>query len=197
MLDWLKFNKNYPDFWKFYLDSIDKKSNRIVILTTQTSGYNTNSDVILNIGAIAINANKIDVGDSFEVNILQKPVPNSIDNINDSAFNTNSIGIEQHIAIENFIKFISNATIVGHRIDFDIEMINVALKKMNCGDLKNQALDLEVMYRKLKKISDNKNIEIKEIMTTYNIEKSDRNNVIFDAYDLSIVFLKLKNKLRF
>ena len=55
------------------------------------------------------------------------------------------------IALESFINFIENATLVGHRINFDIDMINVALEKMGCGNLKNEALDLEIMHKKFSK----------------------------------------------
>jgi DNA polymerase-3 subunit epsilon len=38
-------------------------------------------------------------------------------------------------------------TLVGHHIDFDVEMINAALERLD-GRLKNEALDVD-MHRKL------------------------------------------------
>lgn len=196
MLNWLKFNKNYPDFWKRYLENIDKKSNRFVVLTTETSGYDANKDTILSLGAITVQNDKIVVGDTFEMVIKQsESTENNAENEADFLKNENEVS--EPFAIEAFVDFVSNATLIGHRIDFDIEIINVALKKMSCGELKNEALDLEVMFRKWKNISDDKNIEIKSILKTFEVEKVDRNCTILDAYDLAIVFLKLKLKLGF
>jgi DNA polymerase-3 subunit epsilon len=43
---------------------------------------------------------------------------------------------------------------VGHHVDFDVEMINIALEKLECGWLKNEALDIDMMHRKLNDITD-------------------------------------------
>ena len=196
MLNWLKFNKNYPAFWKKYLENIDKKSNRFVVLTTDTSGYDVNKNTILSLGAIAVKNDKIVVGDTFEVVVRRTALTEKyVDNDRDFLKNENEVS--EAFAIEAFVNFVSNATLIGHRIDFDIEIINVALKKIGCSELKNEALDLEVMFRKLKHISDDKQIEIKSILETFEVEKVDRNSTILDAYDLAIVFLKLKLKLGF
>ena len=39
---------------------------------------------------------------------------------------------------------------VGHHVSFDIEMINQALNRMNLGTLKNEYMDTDIMYQKLK-----------------------------------------------
>ena len=44
---------------------------------------------------------------------------------------------------EKLIEYIGNSTLVGHRINFDVEMINEVLEKMACGRLKNEALEQE------------------------------------------------------
>jgi DNA polymerase-3 subunit epsilon len=38
-------------------------------------------------------------------------------------------------AIKSLIEFIGNSILVGHHVDFDVEMIN-ALEKLECGRLK-------------------------------------------------------------
>ena len=74
MLDWLKnINKEYPEFWKEYLSKFEtkKKSNRFVILSTETSGPNLDKDVILSVSAISIVNEAIIINDSFDVVLLQ------------------------------------------------------------------------------------------------------------------------------
>ena len=43
MIGWIKnINKEYPEFWKKYLSKFSGKSNRYVILSTETTGLNPN-----------------------------------------------------------------------------------------------------------------------------------------------------------
>jgi len=72
MIDWLKnSNKNSPEFWKTYLSKFDTKSNRYVVLCTETSGLNPKKDVILSFGAVSVIEDSIHIGDIFEVTIPQ------------------------------------------------------------------------------------------------------------------------------
>jgi DNA polymerase-3 subunit epsilon len=97
-------------------------------------------------------------------------------------------------AMEKFIDYIGNSTLVGHRINFDIEMINEALEKLACGRLKNEALDIEVMYKKLHDIND-KNFSLDEMSHIFKIAKTERISTTDDAYTIALLFLKLKSRL--
>ena len=85
---------------------------------------------------------------------------------------------------------------VGHRIHFDIEMINEVLEKMNCGKLKNEALDIEIMHQKLYDIT-NKSFSLEELKNAYKIPQSERNFALDEAFSIALLFLKLKSKLGF
>lgn len=194
MIDWIKkITREYPDFWKNYLKKFNQKSNKFVVFTLETTGLNKTKDVILSIGAIVIENNQISVGKTFEVAIpqfnffkenglLERPTSNELPKM-----------IEAN-AIEAFITFIENSILVGHRIHFDIEIINVALEKMGCGTIKNEALDIEIMHKKLTEIED-KNFAIDQLAAIYNIPNIDGASVSKDAFTLSILFIKLKQKL--
>jgi DNA polymerase-3 subunit epsilon len=72
MLDWIKnINKELPEFWKTYLSKFDKKSNRYVVISTETTGLNPHKDVILSIGAFAVVDDSLFISDSFEAILLQ------------------------------------------------------------------------------------------------------------------------------
>jgi DNA polymerase-3 subunit epsilon len=195
MLDWLKYiNKEYPEFWENYISKFENKSSRYVIIATETSGLSPIKDVILSIGAFAVVTNSILIGDNFEANLIQYKYfhDNGLTNefISDSK-------VKKHTepeAIESFIEFISNATLVGHHIDFDVEIINAALEKLNCGRIKNEALDIDVMHRKLHDINE-KQFSLNELCKVYNVPLSERNSAATDAYKTAILFLKLKSKL--
>jgi DNA polymerase-3 subunit epsilon len=56
---------------KTYLSKFDKKSNRYVVISTETTGLNPHKDVILSIGAFAVVDDSLFISDSFEAILLQ------------------------------------------------------------------------------------------------------------------------------
>lgn len=195
MLDWLKnINKEYPEFWKTYLSKFDKKSTRFVVLSTETSGLNPDKDVILSIGSFSVIDNSIVIGDSFEAVLLQYKFFHDNGLSNEFLVESKMKKLGESEAIKLLIEFIGNSVLVGHHVDFDVEMINAALERLECGRLKNEALDVDIMHRKLHDIND-KQFSLDELCTAYNIPKSDRNSSAEDAYKTALLFLKLKSRL--
>ena len=195
MLDWIKnINKEHPEFWKTYLSKFDKKSNRYVVLSTETTGLNPKKDVILSFGAVGVVNDNILICDVFEVVIPQYKFLHDNGLSDDFLLESSQPKLSEIQAIEMFINFIGNATLVGHRIHFDIEMINEALEKSSCGRLKNEALDIEIMYKKLHDIND-KNFSLDELSHLFKIAKTERISTTDDAYTIALLFLKLKSRL--
>lgn len=195
MLDWLKnINKEYPDFWKTYVSKFEKKSSRFVVLSTETSGLNPDKDVILSIGSFAVIDNSIVIGDNFEAVLLQYKFLHDNGLSNEFLVESKMKKLGEPEAIKLFIEFIGNSVLVGHHVDFDVEMINAALERLDCGRLKNEALDIDVMHRKLHDIND-KQFSLDELCVAYNIPVSDRNSAAEDAYKTALLFLKLKSRL--
>jgi DNA polymerase-3 subunit epsilon len=196
MLDWIKnINKDYPDFWRVYLSRFDKKSDRFVIISTETTGLDYKKDVILAISCCAIKNDRVIIGDSFEVVLLQYVYNHDNGLSNEFIIESKQDKYLEPKAIEAFVEYLGNAVLVGHRINFDIEIINEALEKMKCGRLRNEALDIEVMYRKWKELPDDRNFSIEELSDALKLPKSDRTSSADDAYSLALMFLKLKSRL--
>lgn len=195
MLDWLKnINKEYPDFWKDYLTKFETKPNRFVVLSTETSGLNPNKDVILSLGAFSIVDDSIVIKDNFESVLLQYKFLHDNGLSNEFIIESKMIKMPEPDALEAFINFLGNAILVGHHINFDIEMLNSALERLDCGRIKNEALDVDVMYRKLMDVND-KQFSLDDLCEIYKIPKSDRNSSSEDAYRIALLFLKLKSRL--
>lgn len=195
MLDWIKnINKEHPEFWKEYLSKFDEKPMRFVVLSTETSGMSLQKDVILSIGAFGVINNSIHITDSFETIIAQYKFFHDNGISNEFTVETKMKKMAEPEGIKAFVEFIGNSVLVGHHIDFDVEMINAALERLDCGRLKNEALDIDIMYRKLKDIN-NKQFSLDELCQIYKIPKSDRNSSTEDAYKIALLFLKLKSRL--
>ena len=197
MIDWIKnINKDYPEFWKLYLSKFEFKSNRYVILSTETTGLNPKKDVILSFGAIGIVNDIIRIGDNFEVVILQYKYLHDNGMSNEFLIESRLSKLAEPQAIQALVDYIGNAVLVGHHIHFDIEMINDVLEKMECGKLKNEALDVEIMHQKLLDIT-NKSFSLEDLVKHYKIPESERNSASDDAYSIALLFVKLKSKLGF
>ncbi|QOG00983.1 PolC-type DNA polymerase III [Flavobacterium sp. MDT1-60] len=195
MLDWLKnINKEYPDFWKDYLTKFETKPNRFVVLSTETSGLNPDKDVILSLGAFSVIDDGIVIKDNFESVLLQYKYLQDNGLSNEFIIESKMIKMPEPDALEAFIKFLGNAILVGHHINFDIEMLNSALERLDCGRIKNEALDVDIMYRKLMDVND-KQFSLDDLCEIYKIPKSDRNSSAEDAYRIALLFLKLKSRL--
>ena len=195
MLDWLKnIAKEHPEFWKTYVSKFDKKSNRYVALSVETTGLNPKKDVILSFGAIAVVNDNVIIGDAFEIAIPQYKYLHDNGITNDFTSESSMPKLAEPAAIESLINYIGNATLIGHRIHFDVEMINEALEKLGCGRLKNEALDVEIMYKKLHDIND-KNFSLEELSTLFKMSKTERISSTDDAFTIALLFLKLKSRL--
>lgn len=196
MLDWLKhINKESPEFWKNYLAKFDKKSKRYVVLSTETTGTSIVKDVILTISAFAVIDDSIHIGDSFEAVLLQYRFFHDNQLSNEFIIESKMLKLGELDAIKSFIDYLGNAILVGHHIDFDVEMINAALERLDCGRLKNEALDIDIMYRKLNDIHEDKKISLEELSQIYKLPNSEIESSTEDAYKIALLFLKLKTKL--
>lgn len=197
MIDWIKnINKEYPDFWKSYLAKFESKSNRYVVLSTETTGLNPKKDVILSFGALAVVNDIIRIGDNFEVVILQYKYLHENGLSNEFLIDSKLSKLAEPQAMQALVEYIGNAVLVGHRIHFDIEMINDVLEKMECGKLKNEALDIEIMHQKLMDIT-NKSFSLEDLIKHYKLPLNEKNSASDDAYSIALLFLKLKSRLGF
>ena len=197
MLDWItNKNKSYPEFWKTYLSKFETKpvTKRFVILTTEKSGLNITKDVIFSIGAIAVVNDGIVINDNFDVVLLQYKYLHDNGLSNEFLIESKQIKLAEPQAIQAFVEYIGDAVLVGTKINFDIDMFNFALDKLNCGRLKNEALDIEIMYNKWKETND-KSTEIGDLNSLLEYRENDKLSNSEDAYSLALYFLKLKNRL--
>lgn len=195
MLDWLK-NKKYPEFWKTYLQQQEEKSNRYVTLSLLTTGLNPQKDIILTIGSVALINNQIVIKDSFEVILLQYIYNHDHGFSNEFIIESKMPKSSEADGITEFVEYLKNAVLIGHRIDQDLEMINKVLEKLECGRLRNEALDLEIMFRKWKEFSDDKRFTVAEIAEALKLPETAYDSTVEEAYTMALCFLKLKKYLK-
>lgn len=196
MLDWLKhINKDHPEFWKEYLTKFSKKSNRYVILSTEATGDSVEKDLLTFISAFAIVDDTIFIKDSFETILLQYRFLHDNHLSNEYIIESKLLKLSEPEAIKSFVEYLGNGILVGNQVELHVAMINEALERLECGKLRNEALDIGIMHRKLNEITEDKEFTIEELADFYKIQQTTINSTTENAYAIALLFLKLKFKL--
>lgn len=128
-----------------------KSQGYIVILDVETTGFHPNNgDEMIELAAQKIDGSKV-VATFDSLIIPSKPVPRESTEIN---------GISQELlekegkpiesVLDEFVRFINGATLVGHNISFDMSFLNAHLTQLGRPLLSNPTLDtLELARRYL------------------------------------------------
>ncbi|WP_103069802.1 3'-5' exonuclease [Aquimarina sediminis] len=203
-----KKNKDYPPFWKEYVELFDKKKRkepinnvRFVAFDTETTGFDYAKDRVLSIGAIAIRGNSLIVSDQLEIYLEQDVFNEETVQIHGIRKNNGFGKISEKKALELFVKYIGNSVLVAHFAEFDRKMIDKALKRQGLGVLKNRFLDTSILFKKTKHAvyqndKQNSHYSLDELCNDLKISKSDRHTASGDAFITALAFLKILTKLK-
>jgi len=186
-----------PQFWKNYLSLFETETTlqkRFVVFDMETTGADWREDVILSVGAIAVLGNAIEVGDFLSIQIRQEKHSTQFV-AHSGMLNESGDKVVEAEGVIQFINFVKDATLVGHNINLDIEMINQALKRLDLGRLKNPIMDTNALYQRFKDLPDNSLTSLDDVCDKLKIDKNDRNTAWGNAFNTAMVFLKLKRKL--
>jgi DNA polymerase-3 subunit epsilon len=195
MLDWIKhMHKDHPEFWKSYLAKFEHKTNRFVVISAVATGTSPSKDVLLSLGAVAVEHNAIVVKESIEMVLQQYKFLHENGLPNTYIIESELPKLGEPEAIQSFVNYIGNAILVGYRINYTLEMINAALANMGCGRLRNEALDLEIMHRKLQDFAEVA-IPAPDLLALYKVPELHPTHTALQAYSFALLFLKLKIRL--
>lgn len=186
-----------PQFWKNYISLFDTddhlKKKRFVVFDMEATGLDFKDDTILSIGAMGVTDGGIAIGDFLQIYVVNNDsAPQSVA-LQAVVKNNNETVVEAEAMIQ-LLNFIKDATLVGHNINLDIEMINQALKRLELGRLKNDVMDTNVLFKRWKGITDDTQYTLDELCEALKIDKTDRHSAWGNAYTTALIFLKLKVK---
>ena len=163
----------------------------------ETTGLNVKKDEILSIGAVKIRNSKIELGDSFERFLT------SLQHISEESIKIHHIrpcdmehSIDPKIAIEEFLHFIGNKTLIGYYIKFDIAMINRYIKPIIGTTLPNKSIELSSMYyKRYQKKSSHEFVDLKfdSIVKALDLPRLGQHDALNDAVMSAMMYLKLKD----
>lgn len=118
-------------------------SARFVVVDVETSGLSLAKDHLIAIGAVAVRAGRIDIGDSFEV-VLQQQTASHKENIliHGIGGGAQTGGMPPQEALLAFLEYLDKDPLVAFHVVFDETMIKRAMKQFLGLNFKHQWLDL-------------------------------------------------------
>jgi len=183
------------DDYLFLFDALEGEE--FVSFDCETTGLNVKKDEILSIGAVKIIHDKIELSDSFEKFVTPE------NHIGEESIKIHHIrpcdlenSVEAKVAIEEFLHFIGNRTLIGYYIKFDIAMINRYAKQLIGTTIPNKSIELSSMYyKRYQKQSSHEFVDLKfdSIMESLNLPRLGQHDALNDAVMSAMMYLKLKN----
>lgn len=198
--------KKYPNFWKEYLHCFDQtwskhtpiEEIRFVVLDTETTGLDPQKDKMLSIAAAAVTDHQLVLQDSFEC-YLNQPVNTGVNApVHGILKKAMAQGISEIEATQQFLEFCKDAVLVGHHVNFDLAMLNQALKTAGAGKLKNKSIDTAKLAIRVEHPFQHYSMEyqpgefgLDALSKRFNIPDEERHTAAGDVYITAILFLKL------
>lgn len=194
-MSWLDVfkSKDYPEFWQSYLQNFKNTSpSEYVAFDCETTGLDPKTDRILSIGAVRFTKERIFVNACKEWFVQQHQ--NNAESIKIHGILPSSSEealFTEEEAVKQFLGYIRNSTLVGHHINFDVTMVNFALKRLGAGKLKNSTRDTNTLYKKKGHFAHEQNFSLDKLCDVFQIKSSNRHTALGDAYITARVFQKL------
>ena len=116
------------------------ESVRFVVLDSETTGLNPRVDRLITIGAVAVQNSEILVEDSFDALIRIERNTEAV-TVHGVTRDQSLRGVDEAVALEQFLDYLKDGVIVGHHIGHDIATIDAALERHWGITLANRSLD--------------------------------------------------------
>lgn len=188
-----KSDKDYPEFWVNYLAQFKAEKNNVyVAFDCETTGLDPKKDRILSIGAVKFTAERILIHQNKEWFLQQDLAKDETVKIHGILPSASKEALwSEEDAVKAFVDYIKNATLVGHHLNFDITMVNMALKRLGAGKLKNKQKDTNTLYKYKGHYAQEQNFSLDDLYKKYHIKASNRHTALGDAYITAQIFQRL------
>ncbi len=196
-----------PGFWKDYLRKMETPCPRdtpirdipFVVIDTETTGLDRRKDRILSIAALRVQNWSVPLEEGLEIFVSQRYEPASASvEVHGILPVERAENLKEQEAIEQLVKFLGNGILAGHHVDFDLAMVNQALKRHGAGPLRNQVMDTARLARRLNPTAyypDPGGFGLDRLCERFHIPLNDRHTASGDAFLTAILLLKLLGRL--
>lgn len=166
---------------------------RWVVLDTETSGLDPQRDHLLAIGAVAVDAQGIRLGDSFEA-VLRTTGVGTPDNVvvHGIGHEAQREGVPVAATLQAFATYLDGAPCVGFHSAFDRAVLARAFAAAHAGTLPRRWLDLEPLAAALASSSAPAARGLDDWLTAFAIDVAVRHNAAADALATAELLLRLR-----
>ncbi len=191
-----RYRASFPQRWG---DLTPASEVRFVVLDTETTGLNPTRDLIVSIGAVAVQGGEIMLPDQFEV-LLKIAYNSSSVLLHGVTREASQKGLEEAEALRMFLEYLQDSVIVGHHIGFDIEILKHRCQRRFDIDLCNQSVDTGWLAHRLDKLNALPAAEAESVTPDFSLDTlchrlgispHDRHTAAGDAFISAQLFIKL------
>jgi DNA polymerase-3 subunit epsilon len=169
---------------------------RFVVLDSETTGLDPRKDRIVTIGAIAVVNHEILLEDSFEA-LLKVQYNSSAVTVHGVTREESQAGVDEPVALENFLKYLGDGVIVGHHIGHDVATFNAGYERHFGFRLENPSLDTMSLTLHLERDGafagrpPIQEYSLDGLCVLFDIIPHDRHTAPGDAFMTALVFQRL------
>ncbi len=171
-----------------------------VALDTETTGLDPTVDRILSIGALRIRGGRIHVQDALELYLAQDHFDQRSVPIHGILRQGDHDRIPEREALLRLKAYVEGTVLIGHHINFDMEMIRQAMRRHSLPPLQNATLDTGLLYRhtllKTPVLRKKPHYSLDELADKFDLSCKDRHTALGDAYITALAFLKILTRLK-
>lgn len=187
--DWFKMASRDP---YGELDEAFEK-NEVVVLDVESTGLNTTKDDIIQIAAIVYGNS----GVTDKLDILVKPTKSVGDSVHVHGFTDELLqekGIAPEIALEKLRAFTKGKVLVGHNINYDLQIISSMLSRYNLAPLEGKSVydTLDLACKVYPKLPNHKLDTLSKLVET---EAKPNHNAFYDILATGEVLAHLRLKI--
>jgi DNA polymerase-3 subunit epsilon len=187
--------------WRFLFDA--PPPGEWVSLDCETTGLNTRSDEIISIGAVRIEGNRILTSQRLELLIRpEKEVSAESIRVHRLRHQDVAGGLPVSEAMRRLLNFIGARPLVGYYLEFDVAMINRALKPLIGIGLPQPRIEVSRLYYDYKfrqlppyQQHDQADIDLRfaTIMTDLGLPTREAHDALNDAVMAALAFVRLRD----
>jgi DNA polymerase-3 subunit epsilon len=175
-------------------EAAEREDGRWVVLDTETTGLDPQRDHLLSIGAVAVDAQGIRLGDSFEA-VLQTAGIGESDNVvvHGIGHDTQRAGVPAVTALASFASYVGGAPCIGFHVEFDRAVLARAFAATTAGPLPDRWLDLEPLAAALSTYPGaTRPRSLDDWLGVFAIDIAERHNAAADALATAELLLRLR-----
>ena len=169
---------------------------RFIVLDSETTGLDPRKDRIVTIGAIAVANHEILIEDSFEA-LLKVQHNSSAVTVHGVTREESRAGVDEPVALENFLRYLGDGVIVGHHIGHDVATFNAGYERHFGFRLENPSLDTMSLTLHLERDGafagrpPIQEYSLDALCVLFDIIPHDRHTAPGDAFMTALVFQRL------